>query len=601
MRRLARTLVMALLLGVGLLDAAVASAAEPTHGIAMHGSPKLAPGFAALPYVQPDAPKGGRVTLGLLGSFDSTNPLIVRGVAAAGLRDLVVESLLTRSLDEPFSLYGLIAERIEVPDDRSSITFHLNPKARFSDGRAITAEDVIFSHALLKERGRPNLRTYYTKVRETTKLSELSVRFSFVAGGDREMPLILGLMPVLPKHLLSPETFEKTTLQPMIGSGPYAVAGIDPGRSITYRANPDYWGRDLPVTRGRFNFGEMRFEYFRDASALLEAFKIGQIDLRVEEDPAMWATAYAFPAVADGRVIKSELPIALPAGMSALAFNTRRETFKDQRVRQALIRLFDFEWVNRNLYHGLTKRTQSFFERSALSSQGKPADAAELALLQPFPGEVKPAILNGTYAMPVSDGSGRNRENQQAALALLSEAGYTLRNNRMTDVRGRQLQLEILAATRSQERLLVSYADSLKALGIAARVRQVDSTQYQARIKTFDFDMMQASWPSSLSPGNEQLFRWSSKAADTEGTFNYPGVRSPAADALITEMLAAREPEAFTSAVRALDRVLLSGDYVVPLFHLPKQWIVYWRQLQRPERTALFGYSLDTWWIKGEK
>jgi len=580
---------------------ALPAAAEPVHGIAMHGSPKLAAGFTALPYVRPDAPKGGRITLGQLGSFDSLNPLIVRGTAAAGLRDLVVESLLTRSLDEPFSLYGLIAEAIEVPDDRSSITFHLNPKARFSDGRPITADDVIFSHALLKKRGRPNLRTYYAKVGETVKLGERSVRFTFLPGGDREMPLILGLMPVLPRHLLSPDTFEKTSLQPMIGSGPYVVAAIDPGRSITYRANPDYWGRDLPVTRGRFNFAEMRFEYFRDASALLEAFKIGQIDLRVEEDPAMWATAYAFPAVADGRVIKAELPIALPAGMSALAFNTRRGTFKDQRVRQALIRLFDFEWINRNLYHGLTRRTQSFFERSPLSSNGKPADAAEQALLKPFPGAVKPEILEGTFAMPASDGSGRNRDNQQAALSLLADAGYTLRGSRMTDARGRQLQMEILAATRSQERLLVSYADALKALGIAARVRQVDSTQYQARIKSFDFDMIQASWPSSLSPGNEQLFRWSSKAADTQGTFNYPGVKSPAADALIEAMLAAREPEAFVSSVRALDRVLLSGDYVLPLFHLPKQWIAYWHQLKRPERTPAFGYSLDTLWIEGGK
>ena len=597
-----RNLVVAAVAMAAVLRAdALPAAAEPVHGIAMHGSPKLAAGFTALPYVRPDAPKGGRITLGQLGSFDSLNPLIVRGTAAAGLRDLVVESLLTRSLDEPFSLYGLIAEAIEVPDDRSSITFHLNPKARFSDGRPITADDVIFSHALLKKRGRPNLRTYYAKVGETVKLGERSVRFTFLPGGDREMPLILGLMPVLPRHLLSPDTFEKTSLQPMIGSGPYVVAAIDPGRSITYRANPDYWGRDLPVTRGRFNFAEMRFEYFRDASALLEAFKIGQIDLRVEEDPAMWATAYAFPAVADGRVIKAELPIALPAGMSALAFNTRRGTFKDQRVRQALIRLFDFEWINRNLYHGLTRRTQSFFERSPLSSNGKPADAAEQALLKPFPGAVKPEILEGTFAMPASDGSGRNRDNQQAALSLLADAGYTLRGSRMTDARGRQLQMEILAATRSQERLLVSYADALKALGIAARVRQVDSTQYQARIKSFDFDMIQASWPSSLSPGNEQLFRWSSKAADTQGTFNYPGVKSPAADALIEAMLAAREPEAFVSSVRALDRVLLSGDYVLPLFHLPKQWIAYWHQLKRPERTPAFGYSLDTLWIEGGK
>jgi peptide/nickel transport system substrate-binding protein len=597
--RIGRGLTM-VLLGTAAL-AVTTALAEPTHGIAMHGAPQLPPGFSAFPYVRPDAPKGGRITLGMLGSFDSLNPLIVRGSAAAGVRDLVVESLLTRSLDEPFTLYGLIAERIDVPDDRSAITFHLNPKARFSDGRPVTADDVIFSHALLLKHGRPNLRTYYAKVKQVERLSDRSVLFSFGSGEDREIPLILGLMPVLPRHLLSPETFERTSLQPMVGSGPYVVANVDAGRSITYRANPEYWGRDLPVTRGRYNFAELRFEYFRDASALLEAFKIGQIDLRVEEDPAMWATAYGFPAVAEGRVVRTELPIALPAGMSAIAFNTRRDVLKDQRVRQALIRLFDFEWINRNLYHGLTKRTESYFERSVLSSHARPADARELALLKPFAGVVKPEILDGTWSFPISDGTGRNRDNQQAAVALLTGAGWRLSSGRMVDARGRQLELEILAATRTQERLLVRYAESLKALGIAARVRQVDSTQYQARLKTFDFDMIQANWPSSLSPGNEQLFRWSTKAAETEGTFNYAGVKSPAVDAMIDAMLAAREPDAFVAAVRALDRVLLSGDYVVPLFHLPKQWIAYWNHLKPPSRTPVFGYALDSWWIEGEK
>ncbi len=599
MYRIGRGLTM-VLLGTAAL-AVTTALAEPTHGIAMHGAPQLPPGFSAFPYVRPDAPKGGRITLGMLGSFDSLNPLIVRGSAAAGVRDLVVESLLTRSLDEPFTLYGLIAERIDVPDDRSAITFHLNPKARFSDGRPVTADDVIFSHALLLKHGRPNLRTYYAKVKQVERLSDRSVLFSFGSGEDREIPLILGLMPVLPRHLLSPETFERTSLQPMVGSGPYVVANVDAGRSITYRANPEYWGRDLPVTRGRYNFAELRFEYFRDASALLEAFKIGQIDLRVEEDPAMWATAYGFPAVAEGRVVRTELPIALPAGMSAIAFNTRRDVLKDQRVRQALIRLFDFEWINRNLYHGLTKRTESYFERSVLSSHARPADARELALLKPFAGVVKPEILDGTWSFPISDGTGRNRDNQQAAVALLTGAGWRLSSGRMVDARGRQLELEILAATRTQERLLVRYAESLKALGIAARVRQVDSTQYQARLKTFDFDMIQANWPSSLSPGNEQLFRWSTKAAETEGTFNYAGVKSPAVDAMIDAMLAAREPDAFVAAVRALDRVLLSGDYVVPLFHLPKQWIAYWNHLKPPSRTPVFGYALDSWWIEGEK
>jgi peptide/nickel transport system substrate-binding protein len=587
------------MLATGLSFAA--HAADPTHGIAMHGQPRLPEGFPHLPYVNPQAPKGGRITLGMLGTFDSLNPLIIRGIAASGVRDLVIESLMTRSLDEPFTLYGLIAERIEVAADRSAITFHLNPKARFSDTHPITADDVIFSHGLLKDKGRPNLRTYYAKVTNAERLSERAVRFTFAPGEDREIPLILGLMPVLPRHRLSAETFERTSLDAFVGSGPYVIDKIDPGRSITYQRNPDYWGRDLPIMRGRHNVDGLRFDYFRDTASLMEAFKIGEIDLRAEEDPAQWATAYEFPAVAERRVVKTELPIALPAGMSALAFNTRRQMFSDQRVRAALIRLFDFEWTNRNFYHGLTKRTQSFFERSALSSQSRPADATERALLAPFPGAVKPAIMDGTHTFARTDATGRNRDNQHAALALLGEAGYVLRNNRLVDGRGKQLQLEILAATRSQERLLVSYADGLKKLGIDARVRQVDSTQYQARLKTFDFDIIQANWPSSLSPGNEQAFRWSSKAADTEGTFNYPGVKNPAVDAMIEALLGAREDVAFNSAVRALDRVLLSGDYVVPLFHLPKQWVAHWRHLKRPERTSLFGYNLDTWWIEGEK
>lgn len=577
------------------------TAGEPTHGIAMHGSPALPPSFTSLPYVNPAAPKGGRVVLGVLGTFDSLNPLIVRGVAASGIRDLVIESLLARSLDEPFTLYGLIAERIEVPADRSSITFHLNPKARFSDGTLVSADDVIFSLNLLKEKGRPNLRTYYSKVARTERLGERSVRVSFADGSDREMALIVGLMPVLPRHLINTDSFERTNLDRFVGSGPYVIDKVDPGRSISYRANPDYWARDLPISKGRFNIAELRFDYFRDSSALLEAFKIGQVDLRSEEDPAQWATAYGFEAVRDGRIVKDEFPIALPAGMSALAMNTRRPAFQDQRVRRALIGMFDFEWSNRNLYHGLTKRTQSFFERSVLSSHGRPADAAELALLQPYVATLKPEILAGSYRFPVSDGSGRNRDNQQAALRELGSAGYALRNNRLVDGAGRQLQFEILASTRAQERLLVSYADGLKRLGIDARVRQVDSTQYQTRLKTFDFDMIQASWPSSLSPGNEQLFRWSSKAAETEGTFNYPGVKSAAADAMIEALLSARSAEDFTSAVRALDRVLLSGDYVIPLFHLPAQWIAYWRHLKHPPRTSLSGFSLDTWWLEGEK
>lgn len=563
----------------------------------MHGTPREPADFTHFSYVSPDAPKGGRLVLGATGAFDSLNPLIVKGTPANGLRDFVIESLLTRGLDEPFTLYGLLAQSIEMPDDRSSVTFHLNPAARFSDGEPVTADDVIFSLELLREKGRPNHRTYYKKVVAVERLSERSVRLVLDASGDREMPLILGLMPILPRHKIDPATFEQTTFTVPIGSGPYRIARVDAGRSIHYERDPNYWGRDLPVNRGRFNFAEVRYEYFRDGAALFEAFKNGDIAFRTEEDPARWAEGYNIPAVKDGRIIREELATGLPAGMTGLVFNTRRDVFADQRVRRALIYLFDFEWINRNLFHGLFARTESYFARSTLAATGRAADARERHLLAPFPDAVRSEILEGRFQFPKSDGSGQNRANWREALRLLGEAGYKLDGERLVHAEtGRQLSLEILAGSSGQERMLAAFAADLGRLGIAARIRIVDSAQYQARLKTYDFDMIQMTWPSSLSPGNEQLFRWSSSAATTDGTFNYAGVRSPAADAMIQAMLSAISSDDFVSAVRALDRVLLSGDYVIPLFHLERQWIARWRHLARPATTPLFGYSLDTWW-----
>lgn len=568
-----------------------------THGIAMHGAPALPEGFSHFPHVNPAAPKGGTITLGAQGSFDTLNPLNVTGSAANGIREFVYESLLARSPDEPFSLYGLIAERVAVPDDRTSITFHLDPKAAFSDRRPVTAEDVLFSLELLRDKGRPNHRTYYAKVTSAERVDERTVRFTFDGKGDREMPLIMGLMPVLPKHAIDPATFEQTTFTPPVGSGPYTVGRVEAGRSISLKRDPDYWGRDLPVNRGRYNFDDIRSEYFREGAALFEAFKSGFIDLRAEEDPGRWHEDYVFPALTDGRVVKAEFETGLPAGMNALAFNTRRDVFTDPRVRRALVHLFDFEWVNRNLYHDLYKRTQSFFERSILSSDGKPAGVQERELLAPYLGGVKPAILGGTYDLPITNGSGHNRENWQAAFKLLSEAGYEMRDRKLVHgASGTPLTFEILLSGAAQERLFAGFAADLARLGITAQMRTVDSAQYQLRLKSYDFDMIQATWPASLSPGNEQLFRWSSAAAKADNTLNYPGVSSPAVDALVNELLVARSGEEFVSAVRALDRVLLSGDYVIPLFHLPKQWVAHWRHLEHPEGTPLFGFTLDTWW-----
>lgn len=563
----------------------------------MHGEPKEEADFSHFPYVNPEAPKGGRARFAVQGSFDSLNPLIVKGVAAEGLREYLYESLMARAYDEPFTLYGLIAEGVETPPDRSFVEFTLNPAAKFSDGTPITVNDVIFSHAVLRDHGRPNHRSYYKKVTKVEKTGERKVRFTFDGSGDREMPLIMGLMPVLPSHLLNADTFEKTTLKAPVGSGPYVVDKVDPGKTITYKRNPDYWGRDLPVNRGRFNFDEIRFDYYRDAGSMFEAFKSGLVQLRNEDDPTRWTEGYDFPALRHGRVVKEALPVETPAGMSALVFNTRRPIFADPRVRQALIQLFDFEWVNRTLYHGQYARTESYFARSELSSHGRPADATERALLKPFADAVKPAIMDGGFSFPVSDDTGLNREGRVAALKLLEEAGYQLKNGRLVNVgTGEPFTFEILAATRTQERLLLTYAQALKQLGIDARIRQVDSAQYQRRKLTYDFDMIQYFWPVSLSPGNEQSFRWGSEAAKTEGSFNYPGVANEAVDAMIEAVLKAEDRDSFVSAVRALDRVLLSGDYVVPLFHLPRQWVAYWRSLKRPEKTPVYGYQIDAWW-----
>lgn len=589
---------LALGLTVGLASAA---RAEPTHGLAMHGEPALAADFPHLPSVDPSARRGGRLNLGVQGSFDSLHPYIIKGTPAQGLREYVYESLMARSPDEPFSLYGLIAGRVEVPANRGAVTFFLRPEARFSDGRPITAEDVLFSHEMLKTKGFPYHRGYYKKVVEARALDKHTVHFVFDAAGDRELPLIMGLMPVLPKHRFDPATFERTTLEPPVGSGPYVVAEVDAGRSLIYRRNPDHWARDLPILRGRYNFDEVRYEYYRDGNALFEAFKAGAIDARGEDDPGRWAQGYRIPAVADGRVVQREFATGLPAGMSALVFNTRRPVFADQRVRRALILAFDFAWVNCNLYHSLYKRTESLFQRSYLAAAGRPADAAERALLAPFAGAVSEDMLEGRSRLPDSrDGS--NRENLKQAAELLREAGYVLDGDLLVDAATRKpLQFEFLARTRAQERLLLTYQEPLRQLGIKVAIRQVDDAQYWSRLKSFDFDMIQWTWAASLSPGNEQSNRWSRAAADTPGSLNFAGVRSAAADAMIDAILQAGTSAQFTSAVRALDRVVLAGDYMIPLFHVQGQWIAHWRHLRAPRRTALFGVDFDTWWMEERK
>jgi peptide/nickel transport system substrate-binding protein len=574
------------------------SAAE-AYAIAMHGAPALAADFTHMPYANPDAPKGGRLVWGLSGTFDSLNPLIVKGLAIQQIRGFVVESLMARGYDEPFTLYGLLAKSIETDDARSYVTFRLDPKARFSDGRPVLAEDVLFSWNLLRDHGRPNHRQYYAKVTKADALDPLTVRFDLSGANDRELPLILGLMPILPRHATDIATFEETTMSGPVGSGPYRVSAVKPGASMTLTRNPEYWGRDLPVNRGSWNFDEIRLDFYREANGLFEAFKRGLYDFRVETEPLRWHDGYDFPAARKGEMIRDTIKTGVPQPSEFLVFNTRRPAFSDTKVRQALTLLFDFEWINRNYFFGLYARSPSYFAGSELSAYGRTADDRERELLKPFASHIEPNILDGSYRLPVSDGSGRDRSTLRSALSLLSQAGYdldgTVLRQRATKA---PLTFEILVATRDHERIALAYQRDLRRAGIEASVRVVDPVQFDQRRLAFDFDMMPSRWDQSLSPGNEQSFYWGSEAADLQGTRNYMGARDPAIDALIAAMLEARERTAFVSAVRALDRTLMSGFYAIPLFNVVEQWIARWNRVERPATTALTGYLPETWWQK---
>jgi peptide/nickel transport system substrate-binding protein len=578
--------------------------AKESYAIAMQGEPALPQDFSHLPYANLDAPKGGRLTWGVLGTFDSLNPLIVKGAVAVQQiraynfeRGYTVESLMARGDDEPFTLYGLLAKSVETDDARSFITFHLDPRARFSDGQPVTADDVLFSWELLRDHGRPNSRQAYSKVTKAEALDPLSVRFDLAGANDRELPLILGLLPVLPRHATDVATFEETSMLPPIGSGPYRVTEVKPGASVTFTRNPDYWGRDLPINRGFWNFDEIKFDFYRESNGLFEAFRRGLYDFRVETEPLYWHDGYDFPAARDGQVIRDAIKTGMPQPSEFLVFNTRLPKFSDVRVREALTLLFDFEWVNRNYFFGLYGRSAGFFAGSELSAYGRPADARELELLKPFASRIPPDILDGSYRFPVTDGSGRDRATLRAALTLLSQAGYdldsTVLRQRSTEA---PLTFEILVSTRDQERIGLAYLRDLKRAGIEATVRSVDAVQFEQRRLGYDFDMIWNRWDQSLSPGNEQYFYWGSGAADVQGTRNYMGAKDPAIDAMIAALLEARERPAFVSAVRALDRALISGFYAIPLFNAQEQWIARWNRIERPQATALTGYLPETWW-----
>jgi peptide/nickel transport system substrate-binding protein len=588
---------------LGILVALIALAGtargqDQTAGaIAMHGAPALAAGFERLPYASPDAPKGGRLALAYLGAFDSLNPYNVKALSTAqGLVGNVYQSLMARSADEPFTLYGLIAQSIETDDARDRVVFHLNPAAHFSDGAKIVAADVLFTFHLLKTKGLPSQRAAYALVKSADAPDDLTVRFDLAGADDRELPLILAMMPVLSRAHTDAAHFEDQTLQIPIGAGPYKVVEVIPGQKLTLARDPDYWARDLPINRGLYNFDEIRIDYFRDASAMFEAFKAGLVDFRLEDDPTRWRDGYHFPAAHDGRVLRETVPYGLPKGISGFAFNARRPIFADPRAREGLATMFDFEWINANLYAGVYKRSKSFFDDSELSAAGRPASPKERALLAPFPSAVRDDILEGRWAPPVSNGSGRDRALARTALDLLARAGYALRGATLVDARGRPLSFEILVKNLQEERLALAYSASLARIGVTATVRLVDEVQFQRRRARFDFDMMIGSWIASPSPGNEQRNRWSSAAAMMEGSYNICGAASPAIDAMIAAVVAARDRDDFVAAVRALDRLLLSGFYIVPLFYAPDQWIAYSLALGHPDKTPLFGVATETWW-----
>ncbi|WP_454016679.1 extracellular solute-binding protein [Azospirillum sp. Marseille-Q6669] len=587
---------------IGLIATAVAgpAGAQPQHGMARHGmalygEPKYGPDFRHFDYVNPDAPKGGKVTLQAIGSFDTLNPFTLRGVPAAGAA-LIYDTLMTGSADEPFTEYGLLAESVEMPEDRSSITFNLRSGARWHDGKPVTADDVVFSFTILTE-SHPFYRSYYGAVDKVESEGERRVRFTFKPGDNRELPMIVGQLPVLPKHYWEGKDFQSTTLDPPLGSGPYRIASFDPGRGITYERVADYWGRDLPVNVGRNNFGSMAYEYYRDASVALQAFRGGLYDFRQENVAKTWATGYDFDAVRDGKVVKEEIANEVPAGMQGFVFNTRRPVFANPKVRQAIAYAFDFEWTNQTLFYGAYKRTESYFENSPLQSRDLP-QGRELAILEPLRGKIPAEVFEKTYHPPSTEGQNGLRRNLLEAKRLLDEAGTDVRNGVRVDVAtGKPLDFEILLDSPTFERVTLPFIENLKRLGIRAGIRTVDTTQYENRTRDFDFDMVVHVWPQSLSPGNEQTGYWGSAFADRPGSQNMAGVRSEAVDHLIGEIVRANSQEDLKAAVSALDRVLLWSHYVVPHWYSGVYRVAYWNRLKRPDTVPPYSISFDAWWL----
>jgi microcin C transport system substrate-binding protein len=569
------------------------------YGIAMHGDLKYPKDFAHFDYADPNAAQGGRAIQSVVGTFDSFNPFIIKGNPAAGV-NLLYDTLTVDSADEPFSQYGLLAETIETPPDRSWVRFTLREEARWHDGKPITADDVIWSFNAFLNRGAPFFRFYYASVQEAVKEGERTVKFTFKPGENRELPLILGQLVVLPSHYWKERDFEATSLDPPLGSGPYKVGAFEAGRYVSYERVDDYWGNGIPVNVGRHNFAERRFDYYRDATVAIEAFKGGEYDFRLENNSKVWATGYDLPEVAKGQIVKESIPNSRPAGMQAFAFNIRRPIFRDVRVRRALAYAFDFEWSNKTLFYDQYTRTRSYFDNSELAATGLPSPA-ELAVLEPHRGKVPEQVFSEAYQPPATDGSGNLRANLKLAVGLLKEAGYELKDGVMTGPGGEKLAFEVLLAQPAFERIVLPFKKNLEKIGVEISVRTVDTSQYRRRSDSFDFDVVVGSFGQSQSPGNEQRDYWGSDAAKSPGSRNVIGIGDPAIDALVESLISAMDRETLVTRTRALDRVLQWNHFVIPQWHIASDRIIYWNRFGRPATTPSRGVQFDTWWVDPKK
>jgi microcin C transport system substrate-binding protein len=573
-----------------------AAQAAARYGMSLFGDLKYGPDFKHFDYVNPDAPKGGTMRSSAIGTFDTLNPFVIKGVPAAGIGE-IFDTLTVASEDEPGSEYGLVAETIELAPDRLSVLYTIRKEARFHDGTPMTPEDVVWTFEALRAKGHPMYRSYYGDVTKVEKEGDRGVRFFFKSAENRELPQIIGEMPVLSKAYWSTRDFEKTTLDPPLGSGPYKIESLDPGRSITYRRVADYWAADLPVNKGRHNVDVIHYDYYRDATIALEAFKAGQYDVRLENSSKDWATGYDSPALRAGLIKKEQIPNQRPSGMQGFGYNLRRPIFQDARVREALAYAFDFEWSNKELFYGAYQRTRSYFDNSELAATAVP-QGEELKILEKFRGRVPDAVFTTEYDPPKYDGSGNIRDGLRAALKLLKEAGWSFKGEKLVnDETGQPFEFEILLDNPQFERIVLPFAKNLERMGITARVRTVDTAQYEKRMETFDYDMAVVSFGQSLSPGNEQREYWGSRAADEQGSRNLLGIKNKVIDELIEELVRAPDRPSLVAHTRALDRVLQYGYYVIPHYHLSAFRVAFWDKFRRPATSPKYAVGMETWWI----